>query len=109
MLPVKCIHCGGTNTRPSKNDFGGEARWCNDCDMCYTLKTKPFPKNRCLRVNEIHMNEIVEVAPGDVFKWCQFIGCRFVGVGPAMFRKCEFHQGSWHPVLHCHYYENEIK
>lgn len=33
---------------------------------------------------------IIEIAPGDVILDCEFIDCEFVGLGPALFKRCRF-------------------
>lgn len=42
------------------------------------------------RAGEYHEDEVLEVAPGDVFEKCVFIRCAFNCVRPFGFRDCEF-------------------
>lgn len=33
---------------------------------------------------------VIEIAPGDVILDCEFRNCEFVGLGPALFKRCLF-------------------
>lgn len=43
-----------------------------------------------IRRNLQYSDWVIEIAPGDVILECDFVHCEFVGLGPAIFKRCHF-------------------
>lgn len=54
------------------------------------MSTERPAMSRRFSKNRKATNEIIEVAPGDIYESCDFANCTFVGCGFALFRDCLF-------------------
>jgi hypothetical protein len=54
-----------------------------------TVGPDPMPSETMDDVGGVYVNEIIELAEGYKFDFCEFVNCEFVGRGPVEFRNCK--------------------